>query len=154
MKFFEDLMDATSKLADQAVKAGKEAFDQGKVIAGEAVDKGKKKMNQLALENDMKDAYRKLGELVYMLNKTGETNEELVKQYIDEIAAIEADLELLTSDIVEEAVNEEADFTVTEPGEEPVKEDIIDEVVEEVKEAFEEVKDIFTETEKVCPSLV
>ena len=95
MKLFEDLMNKAEKLADQAVKVGKEAFDQTKVIAGEAMDKGQKKMKELSLESDMKDGFRKLGELVYKMEKNGTADEDLKAQYIAELAALEAELDAL-----------------------------------------------------------
>lgn len=156
MKLFEDLMNKAEKLADQAVKVGKEAFDQTKVIAGEAMDKGQKKMKELSLESDMKDGFRKLGELVYKMEKNGTADEDLKAQYIAELAALEAELDALRKD----EVNEAADFTVEDAVVEPVKENTIveelkeetAEIVEELKEAVEEVKEaVMGEEIKVCP---
>ena len=39
MKLFEDLMEASAKFADKATKVASEAFEQTKVVAGEAMDK-------------------------------------------------------------------------------------------------------------------
>ena len=139
MKLFGDLIDKTAKFADEAVKVSKEAFEQTKVVAGEAVEKGKKKVNQLQMEADIKELYKKLGALVYLQHKTGEKNDDLVAQYIAEIAKLEDELEKLMA----EEVNEEMDFTVEEIKEEAVE--IVDDIVEEVKEVF----DI---EEKVCTS--
>ena len=50
MKLFEDLMEASAKFADKAAKVATEAFEQTKVVAGEAMDKGKKKVNELELK--------------------------------------------------------------------------------------------------------
>ena len=69
MKLFGDLIDKTAKFADEAVKVSKEAFEQTKVVAGEAVEKGKKKVNQLQMEADIKELYKKLGALVYLQHK-------------------------------------------------------------------------------------
>lgn len=148
MKLFEELMDKTAKFADEAVKVGKEAFEQTKVVAGEAMEKGKKKVNQLQLEGDLKDAQRQLGALVYLQHKTGEKNEELVLQYIGEVEKIEAALEALEL----EEVNEPADFTVEEMKAEAAE--IVDDIVEEVTEFMDEVKDaVMGEDEvKVCKS--
>ncbi len=157
MKLFEDLMNKAEKLADQAVKVGKEAFDQTKVIANEAVDKGQKKMKELSLESDMKDGFRKLGELVYKMEKNGTADEGLKAQYIAELAALEAELDALRKD----DVNETADFTMGDAVVEPVKEEtIVDEIkeeaaemVEELKEAVKEVKEaVIGEEIKVCPN--
>ena len=62
-------------------------------MAGEALDKGKRKVSKLALENDLAKAQRQLGALVYVMHKTGEHNEELMAQYIDDVAKIEMQLE-------------------------------------------------------------
>ena len=161
MKFFEELLDKTTKFADEAVKVGKEAFEQTKVVAGDAMEKGKKKVNQLQLEADRKEALRKLGEVVYLQHKTGEKSDELVKQYVDEVSAIEADLELLLSeDSVDVSdVNENMDYTVTDFSEndDTLKEELLEakeEITAELKEVVEEVKEFFSvdTEEKTCPS--
>ena len=82
MKFFEDLMESSAKVADKVAK-----------VTGEYIDKGKEKINELSLENELGKAQKQLGALVYALHKSGETNDELVNQYIEDIAKIEAQLE-------------------------------------------------------------
>ena len=94
MKFFEDLMESSAKVADKVAK-----------VTGEYIDKGKEKINELSLENELGKAQKQLGALVNALHKSGEENDELVKQYIEDIAKIEAQLE--------EAREEEAEETVT-----------------------------------------
>jgi len=162
MKLFEDLMEASAKFADKATKVATEAFEQTKVVAGEAMDKGKKKVNELELKNEMSKAQKQLGELYYVMRKTGEMNEELLTQYFNNVAAIEAKLEALET----EEVNEEMDFTVKEEivitpdvsFEEKVEEtldtveDAVENVVEEVKEIFDDEKDEIELALKVCPS--
>ncbi|MBQ6851126.1 MAG: zinc ribbon domain-containing protein [Oscillospiraceae bacterium] len=162
MKLFEDLMEASAKFADKATKVATEAFEQTKVVAGEAMDKGKKKVNELELKNEMSKAQKQLGELYYVMRKTGEMNEELLTQYFNNVAAIEAKLEALET----EEVNEEMDFTVEEEivvtpdvsFEEKVEEtldtveDAVENVVEEVKEIFDGEKDEIELALKVCPS--
>lgn len=108
MKLFDDFLEASSKIADQAVKVAGEAFEQSKSLAEEAVDKGKKKVNQLALENDLAKAQRQLGALVYVMHKTGEQNDELLAQYIDDVAKIESELENLKSELV----NSQEDYSI------------------------------------------
>ncbi len=150
MKLFEELMDKTAKFADEAVKVGKEAFEQTKVVAGEAAEKGKKKMRTLQLEADMKDAFRKLGEEVYIQHKNGVNDGDLLADFFEKIEAIEKELEELKLEIV----NEEADYTVTDFKEDAAE--IVDEFKEDVREAVEEVKEAvadFTQTDvRVCPS--
>ena len=163
MKLFEDLMEASAKFADKATKVASEAFEQTKVVAGEAMDKGKKKVNEMELKNDLSKAQKQLGELYYVMRKTGEMNEELLTQYYNNVADIEAKLEALKI----EEVNEVDDFTVEEeiapqPEETPAQEfvedvkKIVEEAVTEAKEIFEEVKtevaDEITLSVKVCPS--
>ncbi|MEG1782085.1 MAG: zinc ribbon domain-containing protein [Oscillospiraceae bacterium] len=81
MKLFDDLIESSAKFADQAAK-----------VAGEVMDKGKRKVSKLAVENDFAKAQRQLGALVYVMHKTGEQNEELLSQYIDDVAKLEAQL--------------------------------------------------------------
>ena len=151
MKLFEDLMEASAKFADKATKVATEAFEQTKVVAGEAMDKGKKKVNELELKNELSKAHKQLGELYYVLRKTGETNEELLTQYYNNVAEIEAKLETLKL----EELNNGEEYTLEE-----IKEDV-SEVIEEIKlevaDVVEEVKDAFADEEitlavKVCPS--
>ena len=142
MKLFEDLMEASAKFADKAAKVATEAFEQTKVVAGEAMDKGKKKVNELELKNDLSKAQKQLGELYYVMRKTGEMNEELLTQYFNNVAEIEAKLEALGT----EEVNEDMDFTVE------AVEDAVENIVEEVKEIFEDDKKEIELTLKVCPS--
>ena len=162
MKLFEDLMEASAKFADKAAKVATEAFEQTKVVAGEAMDKGKKKVNELELKNDLSKAQKQLGELYYVMRKTGEMNEELLTQYFNNVAEIEAKLEKLGT----EEVNEDMDFTVEEEivitpdvsfeekAEETMEavEDAVENIVEEVKEIFEDDKKEIELTLKVCPS--
>lgn len=78
MKILEDFIETSAKVADQVAK-----------VAGEYIDKGKDKISVLSLENDLSKAQRQLGALVYVLRKTGEENEELLSQYVDDVAKIE-----------------------------------------------------------------
>jgi len=157
MRLFDDLLNKAEKFADQAVKVGKEALDQSKVIANEAVDKGQKKMKELSLESDIKDGFRKLGELVYKMEKNGTTDEELKAQYIAELAELEAELNALRT----AETNEYVDFTIDDSAVEPVREETMmdelkeeaAEVVEELKEAVKEVKEAVMGGEiRVCQS--
>lgn len=107
MKLFEDLLEKSAKLADQATKVAGEVFEQSKAAAGEAMDKGKKKMEELGLEADLSKAQKQLGALVYVMHKTGEKNDELLEQYISEIAAIEEKLEALRAEEPEEEAAED-----------------------------------------------
>ncbi len=94
MSFLDDLKDASAKLADTASKKANEAFDLGK-----------KKVNEISLENDLAKAQKQLGVLVYTLYKTGEENPELVNEYIQRIVAIETELnntkETVNNEVVE-----------------------------------------------------
>lgn len=109
MKILEDFIEASAKIADQAAKVAGEAFEQSKVLAGEAVDMGKRKMNILALENDLAKAQRQLGALYYVMRKTGEENEELMTQYYEDVVRINDRLEKLKAEdrSAEEGVCEE-----------------------------------------------
>ena len=153
MKLFEDLLEASAKFADKASKVASEAFEQTKVVAGEAMDKGKKKVNELELKNELSKAYKQLGELYFVMRKTGETNEELLTQYYNNAVKISEKLDLLLA----EEINENPDFTVEtdEEKDESPAEEFVAEVKEYVEEAVEELKEIFTEEDmevKLCPS--
>ena len=82
MGLFDNLLENSAKVADKVAK-----------VTGEYIDKGKEKINELSLENELSKAQKQLGALVYALHKNGESNNELVEQYIEEIAKIEAQLE-------------------------------------------------------------
>lgn len=78
---FDKLKESAATLADGAAK-----------VAGDLAQKGKKQVDQIALENKLAKAQRQLGALVYSLHKNGETNQELVNQYIQAVADVEAEL--------------------------------------------------------------
>ncbi len=67
----------------------------GKVVSAteELVEKGKKQVDILSLENKMEKAQRQLGALVYSLARSGQQNPALVQKYIDEIEQLEMQLE-------------------------------------------------------------
>ncbi len=89
MGIFDELKEVSAKFADTASKK-----------ANEALDLGKKKVNEISLENDLSKAQKQLGILVYTLYKSGEENEELVSEYIQRIVAIETEIENLKDDLV------------------------------------------------------
>ncbi len=82
MNLFDNLLESSAKVADKVAK-----------VTGEYIDKGKDKINEISLENELGKAQKQLGALVYALRKSGETNEELINQYIEDIAKIEEKLE-------------------------------------------------------------
>jgi hypothetical protein len=96
MKFFDELLESSAKVADKVAK-----------VTGEYIDKGKDKISELSLENEFGKAQKQLGALVYALHKSGETNDELVKQYIDDIAKIEAQLEEMRKETAAEPATAE-----------------------------------------------
>ena len=91
MGLFDNILESSAKVADKVAK-----------VTGEYIDKGKDKLNELSLENELSKAQKQLGALVYALHKNGENNEELVNQYIEEIAKIEAQLEAARAEAKEE----------------------------------------------------
>lgn len=141
MKLFEDLMEASAKLADHAVKVAGEAIETSKVMAGEAMDKGKKKVNELSLETDLSKAQKQLGALYYVMRKTGEFNEELLTQYFNDVAEIEEKLEAVKL----ENLNNRNDYSITDVDEEDTNEydinDFASDVKDAVSEAMEDVKE-------------
>lgn len=93
---FDNLLESSARMADKVAK-----------VTGEYIDKGKDKIDEMSLRNDLSKAQKQLGALVYALHKSGEQNDELVKQYIEEIAKIEAELEELAKPEVKETVDAE-----------------------------------------------
>ena len=81
---FDKLKESAATFADGAVK-----------VTGDLVQKGKKQVDQLSLENKLAKAQRQLGALVYSLRKNGETNDELVEKYVQVVAEVEAELAAL-----------------------------------------------------------
>lgn len=116
MKILEDFVEASMKLADQAAKVAGEAFETSKVIANEAMDKGKKKVNLLSLESELAKAERQLGSLYYVMRKTGEVNEELLTQYYNDVAELNEKLDAARAEenSVSEAETECEETTVEE----------------------------------------
>ena len=110
MKLFDDLIEKSAELRDLAVRVAGEAFEQSKVVAGEAMDKGKKKMSEISLKADLSKAQKDLGALVYAMHKSGEKDEELLNKYFDDIAEIEEKIAALGEPVRNE--KDEYDFSI------------------------------------------
>ena len=89
---FEFLKQSASVLADAAVKTTKDL-----------TDKGKHKMDVLAAERHLAKTQRQLGALVYSLHKNGESNDQLVKKYLQAVAQAEEQLAQVTAEQAEES---------------------------------------------------
>lgn len=87
MKFFEDFLETSANVADKVAK-----------VAGEYIDKGKDKIDEMSLRNELSKAQRQLGVLVYTMHKSGEHNEELFNQYIADIDRIEKMIESINEE--------------------------------------------------------
>ncbi len=87
MNFFDDFIEKSANVADKVAK-----------VAGEYIDKGKDKIDEMSLRSELSKAQRQLGVLVYTMHKTGEHNEELFQQYIDDIDKIEKQIENLNAE--------------------------------------------------------
>lgn len=81
---FEQLKEGAATLVDEAAKT-----------TGSLMQKGKKQVDQLALENKLAKAQRQLGALIYSLYKNGERNNALVERYIQSVDAIEQEINAL-----------------------------------------------------------
>ena len=90
---FDNLLESSTRVADKVAK-----------VTGEYIDKGKDKIDEISLKNELSKAQKQLGALVYALHKTGESNDELVNQYSEEIAKIEKQLEEVRNENGEENV--------------------------------------------------
>lgn len=111
MKFLDDLIETSARIADKSVKVAGEAFESAKTFAGGAYEKAQRKMTQASLENDLEKAQKQLGALYYLMRKTGEDNQELLDRHYREVAEIEEKLEAL-------AAQEQAEKEVPVPAKE------------------------------------
>ena len=92
MGLFENILESSAKVADKVAK-----------VTGEYIDKGRDKLDEMSLKNELSKAQKQFGVLVYALYKAGEQNDELVQKYIDDIARIEGQLEALRAEKAEDA---------------------------------------------------
>ena len=115
MGLFDNIAESVAKFTDKAVDAAQDAFEKAKQnetfknsaeaagnlwdkaqsAASNAYESSKKKVEEMTLTKDLEKAQKQLGALVYTLAKTGEKNDDLVKQYVDDIAAIEKKIDAL-----------------------------------------------------------
>jgi len=84
MAALDDLMQKAKELADTVGKA-----------TGELVDDSRQKLQELKLSAELKDAYERLGSVIYDGIKAGEQNQALVDLVVGEIDAIHQSLESL-----------------------------------------------------------
>ena len=102
---------------DKIKSVGLEYAEKGKNIAMDLTERAKTEVRILNDQNKLARAQRELGALVYSLAKNGETNQPLQDKYIDEISALEQEIEQLqasrgpAADVVVNPVE-----TVQEPG--------------------------------------
>lgn len=95
MAALDDLMSKARELADTVGKA-----------TGELVDDSRVKLQELKLSSELKDAYERLGSVIYDSIKNGTENRSLVDLVVGEIDQIRENMEKLkasrcTSDAVE-----------------------------------------------------
>ena len=77
--------------------------EKGVDAAKDLTEKGKAEAQILNNQAKLAKAQRQLGALVYSLAKGGEENQPLVDKYIDEISAIEQEIEALRAGLAPEA---------------------------------------------------
>ncbi|MEA5050943.1 MAG: hypothetical protein VB021_05670 [Oscillospiraceae bacterium] len=84
---------------DQVITKSKELADAVAKTTGELVDKGKIKAAQLQTKGDVKEQYRKLGELAYCSAKNGACDEEArtatvakIDELLAKLASLDAQL--------------------------------------------------------------
>lgn len=80
---------------DKIKSVGLEYAEKGKNIAMDLTERAKTEVRILNDQNKLARAQRELGALVYSLAKNGETNQPLQDKYIDEISALEQEIEQL-----------------------------------------------------------
>ena len=84
MAALDDLMNKARELADLVGKATEELVDDSRI-----------KIQELKLSSELKDAYERLGSVIYDSIKSGEENQALVDLVVGEIDTIHQGLEAL-----------------------------------------------------------
>ncbi len=102
----DTLLQAAVNVADTAMKA-----------TADLTEKGKRKIDQTVLQNKLAKLQKQLGELVYILQKSGETNQPMIEHYVAEMDRVK---ELLAEYGEQEPEKEDPIYTPTE-----VKEDAV-----------------------------
>lgn len=82
MNFLDNLLESSAKVADQVAAK-----------AGEYIDKGKGKIDEMSIKNELSKAQRELGVLVYTLHKSGQENQELLNQYLNDVDRLQKQLD-------------------------------------------------------------
>lgn len=80
---------------DELVTKAKELADTVGRATGELVDDSRQKLQELRLSSELKDAYERLGSVMYDSIKSGEENRALVDLVVSEIDIIHQSLEAL-----------------------------------------------------------
>ena len=172
MGILDNLAESVAKLADKTVDAASDAFEKAKKNeafknaadkvgdfrekaqskANEAIESGKKRVEEMNLTKDLEKAQKQLGALVYTLAKTGEKNDDLVKQYVDDIASIEGKIEALKEKVedfsiadIEKAADDLATSAAADVEEAAIElklegEDLMDKAEEEILDAIDAVE--------------
>ena len=87
MSVVDDILQKGAKVAGSTAK-----------LAGDLMEKGKNKANQISLENDLAKAQRQLGAFVYTCKKNGVEDEEQLAKYCAKITEIEEQLNFYKSE--------------------------------------------------------
>ena len=101
---------------DKWIAKGEKVASAVQKSAGELAHKGKTQLDLVAAQNKLNKAQRQLGALVYSLARNGEENQPLVDKYIEAVAEVEAELEMLRREA--EDITEEAEEAAVEEAEE------------------------------------
>ena len=80
---------------DQWMGKAREMANAAGKMAGEALDASKTKVQELKLSGDLKDAYARLGTVVYDARRGGVDNEKLVDLILGEIETLRKELKAL-----------------------------------------------------------
>lgn len=81
MSVMDDILQKGAKVAGSTAK-----------LAGDLVEKGKVKVSQLSIENELAKAQRQLGAFVYTCKKNGVEDEQQLAEYCAKITDIEEQL--------------------------------------------------------------
>ena len=91
---------------EDAKKKAMELANAAAATAGDLYEKGKDKVQEVQLENELAKAQKQLGALTYSLYKAGNLNGDLIASYVLEIENIEAKIEKLKEDSSAECKDE------------------------------------------------
>lgn len=107
---FNDIMDSVNELAENAVRLAKDVTSKATQKTEDMIDISKVKMDILKIQNEIKSLKTKLGGVVYDMTVQGDTDTQVIDQYVaelktkyDQLAALKKQQEDMKKTVVCEA---------------------------------------------------